>query len=88
MFAAKCSLLALLFVASVRIILTGCKSISKAFIVAFTFDLSFSLFQVFAQTSVTDNGVDILISTNSTLRASPQERTFGISCVSFLHNLF
>jgi len=44
-----------------------------------------SLFQVFAQTSVSDNGVDILI---STLRARPQERTFGISCVSFLHSVF
>ncbi len=40
-------------------------------------------FQVFAETSVRDNDVDVSVSTSSTLRLAPEERLFGISCVCF-----
>jgi hypothetical protein len=40
-------------------------------------------FQVFAETSVRDNDVDVSVSTSPTLRLAPEERLFGISCVCF-----
>jgi hypothetical protein len=40
-------------------------------------------FQVFADTSVRDNDVDVSVSTSPSLRLAPEERLFGISCVGY-----